>query len=93
MEQSCKQQSSLGSKVPLGAVVSDPSASGIPDGELSFPSPLAFQRNVCGLLWLNIVCYRMSLILVIPLLNQLQSIDSPGIRANCSIQLPGFVFI
>ena len=80
MEDSCKQQNSWGSKVPLPAETSespgpweewgcrDPSASGIPDMELSFPSHLVFLRNVCGLLWLNSVCYSLSLILVIPLL-------------------------
>lgn len=75
MEESCKQQSSLGCKVPLSAATleppnpweewgcRDPSASGIPDMELGFPSHLAF----CALLWLNSVCYRMSLNLVISL--------------------------
>lgn len=70
MEESCKEQSSLGFKVPLSAVtfespspweepgVYDPSASGMPDMELSFSSCLAFLSNVCGLLWLNSVCYK-----------------------------------
>lgn len=113
VEESCKQQSSLGSKVPLSAVTLEspspweewgcrhPSASGIPDEELSFPSHLAFLRNVCGLLWLNSVCYGMSLALVIPLLISYrllvaleQGVTAPFscLPANKEVEVLGILF-
>lgn len=49
MEQSCKQQSSLGSKVPLDAVVSDPEVPlGYLMGSLASQAPWHFKEMSVG---------------------------------------------